>query len=480
MAWFDEKANEDFFAGPAAVKPDTDKDDWVDAAVAQIKPPMMKKAAMQMDCRAYFVEFTGQKTTDDFCQWVKKREQAKAQVALQPKPVVVAKPTVLKETPPPAIALKDLPVFSASAVKAEIAVGHEGLAKKRIKLRYHLLPNENATKAELEKAATKRTLKWVRRVFASANLSPKILGIDEITNIADNTLSVVGVKVPGYAKPKLPSGKNKTAGDSKITLVLTDSGSVAETIEIPLTADESTEDIAKDIARVLGAKGYVVVGPTTHLSDAAHLTSHDLVITKGGQPVQIKASHDDAQLGDAPGGAFDVLEVPTLGKGMDNEDGLYGGSPIQRKILRLGASGDDQIDIYVLPKGGLNGRAYPVYDEVKGAKSPAAPYRNAAYLTHWSTGDAKGVVFDDQLEVSPFTLPHEIGHVLGDTGHTGADGELMNGGWSKDNGLLANKRVYGKPLLVGSLDFGTEQPRADQDMSAELRSRGNKKVLDPW
>jgi hypothetical protein len=487
MAWYTETAHKDHFAGDGRVKDDSDEDVWVAAVVQRILPSggMIAKMRLEAQAREYFNKFKKNETSDTFAVWFDAKYGTSPIV--QPSAPVVVKPKPLKPTAPPAVAAQDLPTFSAHAVKSEIEVGHPKLPKKRIRLRYHLLPNANATPQELEKAATKRTLKWVRRVYAQANLAPKILGIDTIAAVPENTLSVLGVKVPGYHRPLLPSGLTTAAAPSKITLELTDSHSTKETLEVPLTADASTKDIADAIKRVLTHAGYAVAGPTSHLSDASHYSSHDLVITKGGHPVKIVASHDDARFGQLDGKPVsapvgqEVLEVPTLAKGMDDEDGLYGGTPRQRLVLRQGASHDDQIDIYVLEKGGLNGRAYPVYQEITDTKSPPAPYRNAAYVSYWSTSkEANGIVFDDQLEVSPFTLPHEIGHVLADTGHTEAEDDLMNGGWAKDDGVSANKRIYSKPLLVGSIHLKDEVPRGDQDVGAEMRTRGNKRILGDW
>lgn len=487
MPWYDEQPFKVHFAGDGRVEDDSDESDWVDATVRKIAPQgLPAKTQLTIRAREYFKAFKATTTTDAFAEWFKTKYGAVvgAQVAA---PVAVVKPKALKATPPPAVAAQELPTFSAHAVKAEIEVGHVTLPKKRIRLRYHLLPNANATPQELETAATKRTLKWVRRVYAQANLAPKILGIDTIAAVPENTLSVLGVKVPGYHRPLLPSGLTAAAAPSKITLELTDSLSAKETIQVPLTADASTKAVADAIKDALVHAGYAVTGPTSHLSDAHHYSSHDLIITKGGHPVKIVASHDDARFGQLDGKPVsapvgqEVLEVPTLAKGLDDEDGLYGGTPRQRLVLRQGASHDDQIDVYVVEKAGLNGRAYPVYQEITDSKSPAAPYRNAAYVAHWSTGkEANGLVFDDQLEVSPFTLPHEIGHVLGDTGHTEAEGDLMNGGWAKDNSALANKRIYSDPLLVGSIHLKDEVPRADQDVAAEMRTRGNKRILGDW
>ena len=467
MVWYEERSMELHFSVLGKVKTNSDKDDWVQKAVAKTGVTgVVAKMKLAKDARDFFDAFQAQTTTKNFAAWCKEKYAPKPTVAVA-KPAY--KPKKLKETPAPAVAVQDLPVFSQHAIKAEIEVGHKGLPKKRIKLRYHLLPNDHATKAELEKAATKRTLKWVRRVYAQANLAPKILGIDEITAVPDNAIAVAGVLTPGYKQPKLP------AGGSKISIELTDNAKSTETVDVALTKDQSTKAIADAIALALRGKSYTVTGPTEHLSDDTHYTSHDLVVTKAGHPVSIKISHDDSQLD------RDVLQVPTLSKGMDAEDGLYGGTPVQRHMLRQGASDDDQVDIYVLEKGGINGRAYPKYTEITGKKSPPAPYRNAAYVVFANTAPkVKGIVFDDQLEVSPFTLPHEIGHVVADTGHTEAEGDVMHGGWSQDNALKANKRIYSKPLLVGSIHLKTEVDRDKQDVCAEMRTRGNKKILDPW
>jgi hypothetical protein len=495
MAWFDLQGALDYFGagGGGAIQAATDVDDWLGLVWTEAKRldsslKMTAKAALQVDGRAYFKEVRENGLTDDFATWMRRKY---APVAKAVSPLAASKPPVLKGVAPPNCAGEDVPSFSSEAVTADCAVGAADPArpKMRIRLKFHLLPNEWAKPDELEKWLKKRTLKWVRRVYAQANLAPRLDGIETITSLPANTLSVLGVKVPGYHVPKLPTGLTPGGLASRITLVLTDDADVAETVTVALTDKQTTEQIASTIATELSGKGYTVTGPTRHLSDAKHHSSHDLVLAKGGKPLKkIVATHDDAEFGQLEGKPYnadvgnEVLEVPVLSpaKGMDDEDGLHGGTPLQRMLLRLGVADDDQIDIYVLPKGSINGRAYPVYDEWKGTPmEPPAPYRNAAYVTYWSTG-AKGVVLGEDLEVSPFTLPHEIGHVLGGTAHTEAESCLMHGGWSKDNGAQANKRIYSAPLLVGSIEFRTERDRARQDVSAEMRTRGNKRILVAW
>jgi len=281
-------------------------------------------------------------------------------------------------------------------------------------------------------------------------------------------------------------------------MTIPDTGALEQVISIPLERDWSFLELAEAIRAAVDQAGYDVTNPTTHLSDPLHETSHDLIIRqkKDGTAIEmISASHDDSEMGswwkidETDGKKKDlsadkrdskaVFEVPSL-KDLGGEDGFHGGCPRQRRLLCLGTRADDRLDIYVAPKGCINGRAYAVYGEIQTASGlkPEAPYRNAAYVVYWSTGST-GTVFGKLLDVSPFTLPHEIGHVLADTGHNVAEGDLMHGTWAKDNSATANKRIYGKPLLVGSLDFETEKPKADQDMQHDMHHR-NPGILSGW
>ena len=194
-------------------------------------------------------------------------------------------------------------------------------------------------------------------------------------------------------------------------------------------------------------------------------------------------------------------------------------------LLRSATTADDRIDVFVVPSWSLPGKAFPDYEDDLNVSTlgplikpvapldplapkvlvssvpvdkptldrhlPKGPYRRAVIIACTSGG----VQVLDENERAPFTLPHEIGHVLGDMGHLkncpsnppGTKVDLMYGDWPKDNAVDAAKRILSAPLLVEQVSLVSnvlptdlQQNVKDTDVRQYMRTRGGRHVTEAW
>jgi hypothetical protein len=478
---------------------------------------------------------------------------------------------------------EDLPQFSTNAVFATAKVADTAQCQ-RIRIAYHLFVIPNVDHAVVIKNVRRRTYKWVRRVFAQARLSPKIVEINTIGPLAapvPNMISIynyVGL-VAGEANrdvndaPILPnlrgplplcSGRASDGRPSTVTIVIEDILPAGRP-DCPITATIWPNDppppngvtplqmgqaIVNAINDPGNGFGFAAVLEVVPKSDQPICQGCDIFVTKQGKARRIKRLTDndvglnrpppaddrvdgksavEKQLIQVPGlaRAANVLELPAAGVEfkLGGDDDLIGGEPTQRRVLRMGRPGEDldqterlasepqdnRIDIYVVPTMTLAGRAYPDYAVTASDPASAAndindpdfnvptPLKNAAILAYVTNVERLGAFRPmDGTDASPFTLPHEIGHVLGRLGHNEAQGDLMAGRWPKkpedsgmnpgaidNNGVHAAKRIYGAPLIVGTKALRNNQVGGDnllhndRDMGNEMRQRAPH-LLEPW
>ena len=423
---------------------------------------------------------------------------------------VAVAPRAASATPtPPVLPAPDaFPVFGGKAVNAEAEVGHTRWPKKRIRVYYHLLNTAGVAPADMERMIRKRTMKWVRRCYSQVNMSPKIVGVagggGYLPFPHSNMISIHSWK-PGHAL-KPPLGTNAGGTASSVAITYSIDGGAPTPLNVPLTGHTTFAALAQAIADAFSA----VLNLRARLAPVAQaerwfVPGHDIYVdhtTPGSKVEVLTITHDDRNLGRSttPGGGDadrGVFEIPKLaGTGlMDDDDSTPGGAPFHRLLLRSVTSSDDRIDILVLPKGSLAGRAYPDYLGFPAEFKPEQKLRRAAYVCYEvEHTEYRGVALGEggTLEwTSPYTLPHEIDHVLAETAHNEAEGDLMRGKWSLDCRADSNKRIYSGELLVGSQEFTAKAAEADadpfrtrQDMGDDMHTRNGRRsdpqITEAW
>ena len=460
------------------------------------------------------------------------------------RPAAAARKPDIKYENPVVVTGDDPPAFSPNAAWAEMDVGMEIVpgrreyAKKRVRLAYHLFEVEGVNHADLMRFVRLRTYRWVRRVYAAANIAPRIVEINDtaLPTPIPYMISFVNWQA-GYKD--LPTGKDSANATSKLVILLNYEGRDIS-VDVNLAAGMTPGQMAQAAKAALEAtedppgtrlfratiENAPLVKEKDSMSQLKTIEACDVFVTKvtDGTAVPIKKVSDtdtkkvvNNQVVQVPGltSGRDGLEAPAKasdGFALSNNDGLPGGDPSQRRVLRMGRPGedtatrpaDDRIDIYVVPKMALAGRAYPGYPvkpSVPGQPDkhvtgpdylPSTHLKNAVIMAWIAPVEQKAnIKAMDENDTAPFTLPHEICHVLAQTGHTEVEGDVMAGNYwpmhPKDsggvrgepdgNGACAAKHIYGPTLLTGSPDLkenetgigGTEQ---NQDMVKWMHERG--------
>ena len=448
-------------------------------------------------------------------------------------------------TPTPAAPVEDnIPLVSTNAVTAKVRVARPADCK-RVRLAYHVFTIPGVSHADMIRNVRLRTFRWVRRVFAQAGIAPKIefISTTAIPPPVPNMICILNFGAKG-----LCSGVDAAGAPATVTLVFNDSGadvSITATLPAPDPAARGVpcREIGRAIAEAVNAApgGFTAVIENVPKSDLPLDTGSDVFIAKDGRAVPIKKVTDTDTFGAIASG---IITVPGLRKKggrvtslephpspeeaffPSDNDGLIGGDAMQRRILRVGRAGenpagadpftqppqDDRIDIYVIPRFRLAGRAYPDYrvlppdnDRAHDISDPdfdaPTPLKNSvivAYETDRLASSLGWVRVMDESDASPFTLPHEIGHVLGRVTHNEAQGDLMAGRWPKHandsgmadtapdaNGVHAAKRIFGGALMVGTLALKNNQLGSEdlahypRDMRELMRTRAGH-LLESW
>ncbi len=404
----------------------------------------------------------------------------------------------------------DFPNLSKNRLQIDFEVGPPKNERRRIRLHFHLVGFTQPLEAPVLKNVRKRTRKWVRRVFASAGMSPKILGHDFGPWPRKNVLTIQSLidKTGVRTSVARASGTTNAAAPSKLTLTLK-AGADSPTWSIPLTAGWAPTDLGRAIAGTLD-QGFTAVSHSVppETDQYGHPASCDVVFTRGGADVEVVSVDTDDSALARDKAAFIIPTVSSDSRTLSEDDTYHGGTPTQRQILRSAASADDRVDVFVVPKWGLAGRAYPDYadditlpalqrhvptatQDVLDTHLPAGALRRAVILAYEHT--SCGVMND--TDMSPFTFAHELVHVLGDVGHinlvntndANASVDVMYGTWPKTNSVDAQKRILSAPLkvsLVNLLDNvlgGTHPPNIDNvDMRDFIHTRGGGHVTEPW
>ncbi len=320
------------------------------------------------------------------------------------------------------------PATNKCTVTKQVQVGTD---RKRVRIAVHVFKSPNI--AVQAQDVRRRVKKWFRRVYAQANIAPKLVGpeIEFIDPPANNMLVI-----------SQNSGNSSTgvnAGGSQSTLSFdlfagasaqanfTQDGSV----KVSLTASQTPQSIGQAIKKALpaGYQAEVFLNPTAF---GAAQGSADVLITKAGSVVDIRN-----ELMDDTGATVTVPRVDvdnvviSEGKGTANEEldlnSLFSCTPEMRRIIRAAPGSGDRIEFYVT--GLLVKRTDPNPDRTSSTRGtslrpasdlasdiqPQVPLKRSVLLASFvmEAGDGE-----------PFVMPHEAGHVLLDSGHAG---DLLSG-----------------------------------------------------
>ena len=336
-----------------------------------------------------------------------------------------------------------------------------------------------------EQMLRRRAMKWFRRAYAQASLSPKLVGpeVEFIDPPPPNMLVVC------QDHGRTASGVDGSANQSTISFRLglpTARAATDPTVTVNLNAGMTPLQAGQAIVGALPAGFNGAAAENSRTFNAAN-GSCDLIITHDdGRRVAI---YDETTTDTRVTVAVARVNINQVNSA-DNFNNIIPTTMEFRRVLRSVPGADDRLDCFVVgafTAAGLRGRAFVPGTDLNAAFQPQAPLRWAAIM---GANSSSGAVMDGSDNL-PFTFPHEAGHVLTDAFHTdNADPngptELMSGaGTSVANSVDATKRICGGAYKVKYASFNPVQANPGDahnvaiDAVDRVRARGAN-VFEGW
>lgn len=303
-----------------------------------------------------------------------------------------------------------------------------GEDRRRIRLAVHVLRDrpeaDGGTPIVPLRHVERRIYTWFRRVYAQANIAPKLMLIRAI----DPPANLIAVSNDDGANAD---------GTERFVFTISAPGKATQTIG-PFTpaVGATPQRTALDLAALVAAPYRAAVSENAARLDAAsdNAKSFDLIITEtSGARVTVAlaaANVNSAQT--LTPGRVNPANVP---RAPFNFSGLIG-TVEQRALFKNFDTGDDRVDVFIaqaLTPANVRGTATISGHRVNASRRAVTRVR-CSVLMRTDTVDAT-----DGL---PFTFPHEFGHVAGEIGHAqAAPAQLMTSGTTPTNQLNGTKRI---------------------------------------
>lgn len=383
--------------------------------------------------------------------------------------------------------IKTCPIGGAAQCRV-VAEAPIGSNRRRIKLSVGIL-RRNAGDATGFNGITEanlhhRVFRWFRRVYAQANMAPKLVGLGiKLIDPPDRNMVTVS-DISGAPAHGVTSGG---ASPSRMSFKITSDRGVTKnvSIDIPRAPNPAARLKPSDVAALLIAQ----------ISDA------DFDATPFDNPASIGFSKTrnstDVLVKDKAGGKVTISDVINTDRGANlrlatlnlnrypdesNADYEYG-SRHARQLLRNYNTGTDRMNCYVVGKyndADTRGRSYTPCIKMTPEFQPKPEIANSCVMGSTSNS---GRVMDGGNNL-PFTFPHEAGHALLDVGHTTVRSELMaSGGTSTSNSVRATKRLCDLPVQRRFANYRLNTTSfTAQDLLAAASHLGtiSGSIFEPW
>jgi hypothetical protein len=328
------------------------------------------------------------------------------------------------------------------------------------------------TAADMTKHLRRRTYKWYRRVFAQADLAPKLMSLNIIDPPAENMLCLSH----GHGRAVATTGTNQI--DFHLT---TDTGDIP--MQVVFAGGETPLEAGALIVSKLptGFSGEALV--CVRAASAANPACDVLIKATSGERVTLT----EVQL--SPGARMTVniprVDLMSVLSGDADLDGTTSWLSVDfKRILRDIPVTDDAMHCVVVGKfstPSLRGQAFQPCLGVDAPFRPDLPFRASTIMAYTANS---GPVLDggDSL---PFTSPHESAHTLCDlihtkTGASHARTELLGSGTSVANAVTGTKRLCDGPYLVDmGQNLTTTMVNVQVRLTEQIRTKGAAK-MESW
>jgi hypothetical protein len=377
-----------------------------------------------------------------------------------------------------------------------------GSERQRVRLHFHAFRTNpgvdsmptGITAAVIEQHLRRRTFKWYRRVFAQADLAPKLEGMNVIDPPEENMLCLSH----SHGRPVTDA----RAGSSFTSFVAWMAHGLNLTapsdVQFSFRIKTATRDLPVRIVFLGGetpvqAGAAIVAGLPATFTGVALLTPRATNAANPSCDVIITADNGErVTLLDVvmPTGAGMTVDVPRVNlMSVLSDDAAVDASVAfltidMKRLLRAVPVTDDAMYCVVVGQfstPGLRGQAFLPCLGADAAFRPELPFRSSTIMAYTS---ASGPVLDggDNL---PFTSPHESAHTLTDLIHTkpGANHnrtELLGTGTSVANAVGATKRLNDGPYLI-TISQNLTTTAVDRNVKlAETMRTGGAAKMESW
>ncbi len=320
-----------------------------------------------------------------------------------------------------------------------------GDERRRIRLHFYVVRREAGVNELLPGTSTdtvkqhlrRRTFRWYRRVFAQANIAPRIV-----------SMSVIDPPDEGMLCLSHDHG-NTVLAAANLTFDVESESTIPVTVTVPLIAGETPLQVGAKVGAALPA-GFTAEAFATPRSTSRLNSSCDVVIkANNGERVTIT----NELIPPAARMTVAVPRIVTTAVDSINSDGSNSFLTIDTKrVLRSIPVTDDAIHCAVIvgfTSGTLLGQAYQHNLSTDPPFQPDLPYRSATIMAY---SNSSGGVLDGG-ETFPMVSQHESTHILTDMIHTKASSanaanQLMAQFAELNNPVTAPKRLCDGPFTV--------------------------------
>lgn len=349
--------------------------------------------------------------------------------------------------------------------KSTVILPIGGTDRRRIKLTVQVLRNVPQSSGgtpvvTMPDDAERRVLKWLRRVYAQASLSPKLMQ------------NITAVDPPA----NLVSISNDTGlaadGTEQFQILVTGVGQPNQTtVLFAPVAGATPIQTATALAALVTAPYSARVTHNPAASNSLSRRSADIVITApGGARVSLfrigpRGTNQTLDIGRATPSNFQSWNVANF----------LVGSLQQRTVLKNFDTGDDRVDVFVVTQLTAENRAEAMMSghQVAPARSAITQVKNSVFMTSGTM---------DGTNNNPFVLGHELCHVVAEVIHAppSAPPNLVSimdfGGTEVTNSVNASKRIRDGAVAI-------DAPAGNFNLVSRLRLHGagfSQNLLETW
>ena len=341
----------------------------------------------------------------------------------------------------------------------------------------------------------RRTFKWYRRVFAQADLAPKLESMNVVDPPAENMLCLShnhGKPISGVTGSISTWLARKSWLTRQIAVATTTIAKIEFRIKTA-TRDLSVRLVFSGGETPVAAGAMIVANLPPNFKGEALVSSRATNATNPACDVLITAENGervtllDVVLSTGIGMTVDVPRVNLMSV-LDGDSDVDASTSFlsidMKRILRAVPVTDDAMYCVVVGKfsgKSLRGQAFLPCLGADVEFQPDLPFRSSTIMACESTS---GPVLDggDNL---PFTSPHESTHTLCDLIHTKPSTnhnrtELMAGGTSAANTIGASKRLCDGPYLIAIQKNGSKTQTTQHVRLAEVLRTGGAAKMEAW